>query len=184
MVITYNGNNYFKIQAGEITALIDPLNQRSFKGATFILKTTPLGEGSPSPDDPPTFSHQGEYEVKGVYVQGWTENGTTIYKMILDEITVIVLGHLAKEPSAETQEHLQDADIMIVPAGQKPYLSPANIAKLIRQSEPALVIPALYENLKPFLKEMEQDECEPEEKITLKKKDLKPKAMLIRCLKV
>lgn len=182
MIITWSGDNYFKIQAGAITALIDPLNQRSLKGATFVLKTTTPEENALGSDNPPTFNHQGEYETQGVHIQGWTENGTTIYKFLMDDMTVVVLGHLTKEPSAETQEYLQDADIMIVPAGRKPFLSPASTAKLIRQLEPALVIPALFDNLKPFLNEMEQDKCPTEDKITIKKKDLKPKAMLVRCL--
>lgn len=183
MVITYQGENYFKIQAGDIAALIDPSNQRSFKGASFILRTDKPSSEPQAPNEPLTLTHQGEYEVGGVHVSAWTENGTTVYKILMDDMSVVILGRLTKEPNLETQEHIQDADILITPAGQKPYLSAQNSAKLIRQLEPSLVIPAFFDNLKPFLKEMDQEKCEPEEKITIKKKDLKPQAMLIRCLK-
>ena len=161
MVITYQGENYFKIQAGDIIALVDSVNQRSFKGASFILRTDKPQSEPQAPDEPLTLSHQGEYEVRGVHINAWTESGATIYRMNLDDLNVVILGRLAKEPSPETQEHLQDADILITPAGQKPYLSAQNAAKLVRQLEPSLVIPSFFDNLKPFLKEIGQDKCEP-----------------------
>ena len=53
------------------------------------------------------------------------------------------------------------------------------IAKLIRQMEPSIIIPALYKDVKPFLKELDQTEVKPEEKLVIKKKDIIEKAMKI-----
>ena len=39
MVITYQGDNYFRFQSGDLTLLVDPTNQRAFKGAGVVLST-------------------------------------------------------------------------------------------------------------------------------------------------
>ena len=83
-------------------------------------------------------------------------------------------------------EYLEDADVAIVPAGNNPYLAPNATAKLLRQIEPSVVIPSLFNDLKPFLKELNHgnDAIKPEEKFVFKKKDLEPKAMVVHWLEV
>ena len=189
MIITYNGENYFKCQSGASAILIDPTNQRAFKGADLILNTQkPAAVAEEGKEGGFWIDHQGEYEIKGIQVQGWSVEGEgekekTLYRVEFDEIVFVVLGHITKEPDGKIQEYLKHADCLIVPAGGKPWLSPGAAAKLIRQLEPSIILPSLYEDIKPFLKEFSQDKCEPEEKFTFKKKDLKPAAMEIKCLK-
>ena len=188
MVITYHGDNYFKIQSGNFTALIDPTDSRSFRGADLVLSTL-----KPSPVPPPKeegvfwVDHQGEYEVKDAVVRGMSagvERGDekTIYRITLEDITVLILGHLGHEPSPEVQENFKGAQVVIVPAGGKPFISEEAAAKLVRQIEPALVIPSLSKNFKNFLKEMGKDKCPVEEKLTFKAKDLEAGKMAVRCL--
>ncbi len=190
MVITYHGDNYFRIQSGEITILLDPTNQRSFKGADLILSTLRPADVKPLETDEGYYwiDHQGEYEIKTVGVRGWSagyedEKEKTIYRINLDDISVVAFGHLTQEPDSKIQEHLKNADCVIIPGGGKPWLGTAAAAKLIRQIEPMIVIPSFSENIKPFLKEFSQEKCEPEEKLTLKKKNLAGKTMVIKCLK-
>lgn len=190
MVITYHGDNYFKIQSGNITVLIDPTSGRSFRGADLILNTL-----KPSPVLSPTdgtdyfwVDHQGEYERKGIEVRGWSagnEGGKekTIYRVIFDGINLLILGHLTKEPDKEVQEYLSGADIIIVPAGGKPFISQSTVAKLIRQIEPSIVIPSLFKDLRNFLREFNKPKCVLEEKLVIKSKDLRPGTMEIKCLK-
>ena len=192
MVITYHGGNSFKVQSGELTVLIDPENQRSFKGAAVIINTVrptltepPAAPGAEEEHAVPFWvDHQGEYEVSGIAVHGWTtewvrDEEHTAYRLTLDGIDLAVLGHLAKEPGPAVQAALAGADVLIVPAGGKPFLPVPAAAKLIRQIEPALVIPSLAEDMKPFLKEVGAQKTAPEEKLTLKRKDLVPKAMTL-----
>ncbi len=189
MVITYNGENYFKCQSGNSIILIDPTNQRAFKGADLILNTQKPASVPKQEDDGAFWiDHQGEYEIKGIQIQGWSaksENGKekTLYRFNFDDIVFVVLGHITEEPDSKLEEHLKNADCLILPVGGKPWLSPGTAAKLIRQLEPSIILPSLYENIKPFLKEFSQEKCEPEEKFTFKKKDLRPGAMEIKCLK-
>jgi L-ascorbate metabolism protein UlaG (beta-lactamase superfamily) len=188
MVITYQGENYFRIQSGDTIVLIDPGNQRSFKGATLALHTlrptlteAPSGEegGQPTPF---WIDHQGEYDVQGVSVRGWTtgwvrDEEHTAYRIVIDDISVVVLGYLTQELSAEVQGELVGADIVIAPAGGKPFIAVPAAAKLVRQIEPSIILPSLATDLKAFTKELGAGKIEPEEKLTVKKKDLAPKAM-------
>jgi hypothetical protein len=191
MVITHQGGNYFKIQAGDYTVLIDPENQRSFKGAQVIINTVKptLVEQQEGGDAPVWIEHQGEYEIGGVrihgYSCGWNEKAkceSTAYRITFDDISIAVLGHLYTELDPKTIGVLADADIAIVPARGIPFLEITKVAKLIRQLEPGIVIPSLTENPQALLKELNR-EAKPEEKLTIKKKEIESKAIKVVWLK-
>lgn len=194
MVINFLGNDYFKISSGETTVLIDPENQRSVRGAVLILNTVMPAPVEETEEGPAIISHQGEYEVQGIHITGWSagnEKGIerTIYKMEMEGVTFAILGQAAKEPESKVQEFLADCDVLIVPAGGlpgqgKPFMEASATAKLVRQLEPSLVLVSFPENLKSLLKEIGQEKCVPEEKLVFKKKDLTPKAMTVRCLSI
>ncbi|TSA44364.1 hypothetical protein D4R51_04000 [bacterium] len=188
MIINYYGGDYFKIQAGDLTVLIDPENQRSYKGAVLVLNTVRPGLAeAPAETTPAWIDHQGEYEVQDIRIEGKSlgeeeRREKTAYRMDFDEIRFGILGHLSKEADPQIQEFLKDCDVLIIPGGEKPFIGAAAAAKLIRQLEPSIVIPSFSKNPKPFLKEMGQEKAVPEEKFVFKKKDLTPKAMAVKCL--
>ncbi len=190
MIITYQEENYFKIQSGDQTILVDPTNQRSFKGASVILITSSDDVNLPNEREEGSafvIRHQGEYEVGGIRIQGWStehEKNTekTMYKIQWDDISLGILGPLTKELDSKTLFALEQVDILIVPAGGKPYLSQAVTAKIVRQLEPGIVIPSLFSDSKLFLKEMGSENTEIEEKLTIKKKDVPPNAMKVHVL--
>lgn len=187
MVITYQGGNYFKIQSGDYTVLIDPENQRSFKGAQVVINTVKPAFIEPQEGEvtPVWIEHQGEYEIGGVringYSCGWNEKAkceSTSYRIVFDDISIAVLGHLYNELDPKIAGELTDADIAIVPASGSPFLDITKIAKLIRQLEPGIVIPSLTEKPQALLKELNR-EVKAEEKLTIKKKEIEPKAMRV-----
>lgn len=192
MIITYQGGNYFKIQSGELAILIDPDNQRSYRGTQVIVNTIKpaLAEAPEAGEGQPIWiENAGEYEVKGIRIRGFNagysekEKRThTAYRILFDDVSIVVLGYLTDVVSPEIVSELSDADVAIVPAHGAPLVSQGAIAKLIRQMEPAIVIPSLYKDVKPFLKEMDQPEAEQEEKLVFKKKDITPKAMKVRII--
>ena len=189
MVINFLGNDYFKISSGSTTVLIDPENQRSVRGASLILNTVMPAPVAEAEEGPAVISHQGEYEVQGIHVTGWSTGNDkgvekTVYRMEMEDMVFAVLGQIAKEPEPRVLEFLTDCDILIIPAGGKPFMEASATAKLIRQLEPSIVIVSFPENLKNLLKEMGQDKCPPEEKLVFKQKDLTPKAMALKCLAV
>ncbi|MEI6479575.1 MAG: MBL fold metallo-hydrolase [bacterium] len=195
MIITYQGGNYFKIQSGELAILIDPENQRSYRGTQIIVNTvkpTLVERPEDSDDDsaqPVWIENQGEYEIKGIRIRGWstgydskTKRETTAYRILFDDISIVILGHISETINPEIVSELTDADILIAPAGGSPYVSQQIISKLIRQMEPGIIIPSLYKDVKPFLKELDHPEAKPEDKLVIKKKDIVAKAMKVSVL--
>jgi hypothetical protein len=189
MVITYSGNNYFKLQSGETVLLIDPENQRSFKGAHVVLNTlfpTEVDRPKDEAGAPFWIERPGEYEVKEIMIRGWStghekDTNHIAYKIVIDEISVGVLGHLKDELSEQLREEFGGLDILIVPASGKPLISEILIAKLVRELEPSMIIPALTKDPKQFLKAM-GTHGETEEKLVVKKKDFSPGTLTVRCL--
>ncbi|MDI6734332.1 MAG: MBL fold metallo-hydrolase [Patescibacteria group bacterium] len=197
MVITYQGDNYFKLQSGEDVILIDPTNQRSFKGTILVIKTEePTLVAAEKKDNnieqsfPFLINHQGEYEIKNIQVKGVSagydekeKEENTIYQINFDEIKILCLGHLKKELDPKLLAGLEEVDIMILPGGGKPYLNEAQAAKIVRQIAPSIIIPSLFKDVKNFLKEFDATKLEPQDKLVIKKKDLKPEALSVVWLK-
>lgn len=202
MVITWYGKNCFKIQSGELVLVTDPFEKEKdltpFRGrADVIIRTVAYLTRSTSSGltnqkeaaDAFEINYAGEYEVKNVSIKGWpTQNLRSVFLAEIDDFKIVLLGHLADESEIKNiQEHLEGADILFIPASGKPFIEVAAAAKLIRQLKPALVIPALFEefkNLKPFLKELGKNDLEPQEKLTIGKKDLSKEKLTIGCLKI
>jgi len=193
MVITYHGDNYFKLQSGDFVVLIDPTNQRSFRGTQIILNTIkPPKAEMPKKDDGEKLDylwidHQGEYEKRGIKIKGLSQGGgkeeKTIYHLNFDEINFGILGYLNQEPDPKIYSFLDGVDVLVLPAGGKPFIEIKSAVKIIKQLEPALVIPSLFKDLNPFLKEMGQKKGEAEERLVIKKRDLEPKKMKVVWLK-
>ncbi|HJP95774.1 MAG TPA: MBL fold metallo-hydrolase [Candidatus Saccharimonadales bacterium] len=97
----------------------------------------------------------GEYEVSGISVYGiqarahMDEQGkqtATIYKLVIDDLRVLVTGHIYPELSDKQLESIGMIDIMIVPVGGNGYtLDGIGALKLIRKIEPKMVIPTNYD---------------------------------------
>jgi L-ascorbate metabolism protein UlaG (beta-lactamase superfamily) len=98
----------------------------------------------------------GEYEVSGVSVYGIAarahideegKKSMTMYKLILDEINILIVGHAYPELSDDQLEAIGMIDVMFVPVGGNGYtLDGVGALKLIKKVEPKLVIPTHYED--------------------------------------
>lgn len=182
MIITYQGDNYFKLQAGPFIVLIDPTNQRSFKGANLIVNTVKSIVAPPSDDAGVIWvEHQGEYEIKGIELRGWSINrGTdkekTVYRLIMDDLTIGVLGYADRLPSEDVKEYLTGVDIILGPAVKD--------GGWIKQLEPAIVIPALKgKELESLAEELGVKRGEEVDKLTVKRKEITPGKLRLICLK-
>ncbi len=133
----------------------------------------------------------GEYEIKGVTIEGipsfhdkkqGAERGdNTIYVIKMDEIKICHLGDLGHSLTDKQMEKIDGIDILMIPVGGNFTISWDEADSVINQVEPRIVIPMHYHlpglkiKLDPvdkFCKEMGVSAKETVSKISLKKKDL------------
>lgn len=154
MVITYLGNDIFKVQFGETSLAFSPTS----------LKVSQVNK------NPFIITGPGEYEVGGVFIKGFP--GDT-YTVNLENMNICFLG-------SENIEDLDEVDILFVSLS---HIEPAKAHKISVSIEPKIVIPMQYSDavLKTFLKEA-GSHANPETKLTLKKKDLDGKKVEVLVL--
>lgn len=96
----------------------------------------------------------GEYEVQGISVYGLPARGhmdepgkktATMYKLINNDINILITGHVYPELSDEQLETIGIIDAMFVPVGGNGFtLDATGALTLIKKVEPKLVIPTHY----------------------------------------
>lgn len=184
MIISYLGNEAFKISQGDLTLAVNPQSKLS---ADVTLFTTGANETSDKSGF--VLAGPGEYEVKEVFIKGFLSEAkdliNTIYLISFEGMKLCFLGSLANANlSSETLEALEDIDILFVPVGGGAVLDPAAAYKLAVSLEPSVIIPMHYtkQTLDQFLKEGGQ-KVEPMDKYVVKKKDLEGKEGEIVVLK-
>lgn len=201
MIITYLGGEFVKVQFGDITLAFNPLSKDSkLKAARFGADIALITLNHPDFNGVEAVTHgerkpfvisgPGEYEIKDVVVRGFpTESSyggekriNTVYTVALEGMKLLFIGALSSAAlPVELKEKLDEIDILFVPTGGNGVLSAADANKLAVALEPRLVIPMHYAGLadsaalKQFLKEAGEEKTTPQEKLTLKKKDLEGK---------
>lgn len=125
-----------------------------------IVLSTVYYPGTPEKSPKLIIDQPGEYEVSGISVYGISarahtdEEGqktATMYKLILDDTSVLITGHVYPELSDDQLEAIGMVDVMFVPVGGNGYtLDGVGALKLIKKVEPKIVIPTHYDD--PALK--------------------------------
>ena len=132
----------------------------------------------------------GEYEVKGVYIEGIEsyhddEKGAKrgnniIYRFELEDISIAHLGDLGHELTDKQLERLEGTDIVLIPVGGVYTIDAQKAVSVINQIEPRIVIPMHYSlpglkfdlgTVDQFLKAIAV-KPRKEEKLKITKKDL------------
>ena len=145
----------------------------------------------------------GEYEIKGIFIQGISsfhdnvqgkERGeNTIYTLESEGIKICHFGDLGqKELTDEQLEKIGAIDILMIPVGGIYTISAKEAAKIISQVEPKIVIPMHYhipklkiklEGLDKFLKMMGVKAPEVSKKLSVSQRNLPTEGMKIIILK-
>lgn len=96
----------------------------------------------------------GEYEASGVSVYGiaarahmdeQNKKTATLYKLVIDDLRVLVTGHIYPELSDKQLEQIGMIDVMIVPVGGNGYtLDSIGALRIAKKVEPKLIIPTHY----------------------------------------
>jgi L-ascorbate metabolism protein UlaG (beta-lactamase superfamily) len=129
----------------------------------------------------------GEYEVKGVFVQGITsfhddvsgkEKGkNTIYVLEAEEMRFCHLGDLGQKQLTDEQvDKIGAVDVLMVPVGGEYTIDSPSAQKIIGQIEPRIVIPMHFaisksselDGVDKFLKTMGKPSVAPQDKLVVK----------------
>ena len=165
MIITASGEGCFKIQTGGVTILTEGSGgEKSRMKPDIFLRTA--ATATDLPDAGFIIKGPGEYELKGVEIQGLPP---FTYIVKAEDMKLCVLS----SPDQNVLDHVSDLDIIFISANH-------TAGTLIRQLSPRLVVttpasaPALAKELglKP----------ETTDKITIKKRDIPAEGMKLICL--
>ena len=199
--ITWAGQSCFEISvanAKDSTAniVIDPFDEKiglklPNMTADLVLVTHDHSDNSNVKGvkgEPFVIDGPGEYEIKGIFVQGidsfhddahGKERGkNTIFTIETEHIRFCHLGDFGqKELTEEQVEQIGTVDILMIPVGGSYTITSAEAIKIIGQIEPKMVIPMHYalpkltvelEGVEKFLKAMGKSALEPQDKLTVK----------------
>ncbi len=135
----------------------------------------------------------GEYEVSGVNLQGIRIRGfmdepdqknATLYKLLIDDMRILITGHIFPELSDNELETIGTIDILCIPVGGNGYtMDSVGALGLIKKIEPKLVIPTHYafkslhypvpqQSLDDVLKNLAMEPKETIQRLKIKPNDL------------
>jgi len=215
MQISWHGLACFKITGKvggqDVTIITDPYDNKT--GLRFPRNLTAdivlVSENRPEQNNieaiggnPFVIKHPGEFEVAGAFVYGINifKNGDEvkegrrplIYRIELEGITIAHLGSLYRSSLKDAElAGLRDVDILTLPVGGGPVISPQQADNLVSQIEPRIVLPMYYdlpgikeklEKVDKFCKEIGVCQAEHPTKLKLTKKDLPQEDMEVIAL--
>ncbi len=149
--------------------------------------------------DPFLIKGPGEYEIKGIFIQGipsfhddaqGKEKGqNTIYTIEAEEMRFCHLGDLGQKVLTDEQvDKIGQIDILMIPVGGEDTISSESAGKIIAQIEPRIVIPMHYkvpklkmdlDDVAKFLKTMGKNSVTPQDKYVVKSSTLPKEGMEI-----
>jgi L-ascorbate metabolism protein UlaG (beta-lactamase superfamily) len=146
------------------------------------------------------INQPGEYEVSNISVFGIAarahideekQKTVTMYKVLMEDISMLFVGHVYPELSDRQLEDIGMVDVMFVPVGGNGYtLDGIGALKLIKKIEPKLIIPTHYDDatfhfpvpqqqLDQALKALAMEPKETVPKLKLKAADLSDTMQLV-----
>ena len=166
MIITWQGHSCFKIQdkvgSDGITVATDPFDKElglkvpNFEADIVTVSHQHYDHNNVSAlrGDPFVIDSAGEYDFKGVLVEGIASyhdekkgadrGDNVIYRIEVDGISITHLGDLGQALDNSQLERLAGTDILLIPVGGRYTLDAKQAVEVISQIEPRIVIPMHY----------------------------------------
>jgi len=215
MKVSWAGQSCFKIGISKgrkkIKLVIDPFKKKvglkppSFSADILLVTHDHYDHNNVKAikGKPFLINGPGEYEVKGVFVQGISsfhdkeegkERGkNTIYTIRAEKMKLCHLGDLGQKQLTDKQvEKIGTIDILMIPVGGKYTISGHEAQGIISQIEPKVVIPMHYkipklkldlDGLDKFMKAMGKNNIKKQSKYSIKKNNLPSEEIKIVTLK-
>lgn len=203
MELQYFGGNCVRVTAKKASVVID--DNLASLGAKSVTKPDDIviNTNSNVVETPEhgriMIAQPGEFEVSNISIQGIAARGhmdatgkkATIFKILADDIRLVVVGHIYPELTDSELEAIGTVDVLVVPVGGSGYtLDAVGALKIIRKLEPKIIIPTHYDDgklkyevpqqdLPAALKEMSMEPGEPVAKLKLKSADLPEATQLV-----
>jgi L-ascorbate metabolism protein UlaG (beta-lactamase superfamily) len=196
--ITWFGHACFSVRGREVTVLMDPVPRESGYDlgnleADIVTVSHPHPGHSATDLVQPGYrlvNGPGEYEIQEVFItgvqtyhdneKGKTHGKNTVYVIEIDDIVIGHLGDIGHVLTEEQVEAMSSVDVLLVPAGGGPTITPAQAAEIIGQVDPSIVIPMQFRTEKGdherdpidgFIREMGITEYQTEERLNVRKVD-------------
>jgi L-ascorbate metabolism protein UlaG (beta-lactamase superfamily) len=158
MEIQYYGANCLRLVTKKAHITVDDnlaeLGQKAVTKAGDSALFT-LTHGVPAVETKIIIDQPGEYEVSDVSIQGIAARAhideadkrtATMFKIVGEDIRVVITGHIYPELSDEQLEAIGMVDVLIVPVGGNGYtLDSVGALKIIKKIEPKIIIPTHYD---------------------------------------
>jgi L-ascorbate metabolism protein UlaG (beta-lactamase superfamily) len=151
MELTYHGHSCVRLRGREMTVLVDPPQTALpglAKGTQGIVVRT---EGQTDPErlraregEIQEVSGPGEFEIGGVSILGLAAGETTVMRVAVDDVRVVLAGRLRRQLTEEEIDSLGHVDVLVIPVGGGDALGAIDAAKLVNAVEPSIVVPARY----------------------------------------
>lgn len=210
--ITWAGQSYFQISVSNskdhsANIVIDPFDETiGLKAPSFPADILLITHDHPDHNNVKTVKGEpflitgpGEYEIKGVFVEGIPgfhddaegkkRGEITIYTIETEGMKFCHLGDLGqKQLTGEQLEKIGPVDVLMIPVGGVYTISSEDAPKIISQIEPKIVIPMHYQlpklklkldGVNKFLKAMGEGSIQPQDKFSVKLNTLPKEGMEI-----
>lgn len=208
MDIYWYGQACFKLKGKEASVIIDPFDPeiglklpKDLESDVALITHSHKDHNNAAAltGDPKVFSGPGEYEVKGIIITGissfhdeseGSERGlNTIYHILIDGLNIVHLGDLGQSKLSEEQiQVISQTDILLIPVGSVYTISSKEVASIVSQLEPKIIIPMHYklpeliaplEPVDNFLKEMGAEGSVAQPKLTITKDKLPEETQVV-----
>ena len=158
MEITWLGHSCFLIRGKDKTIITDPCHPDLGEPEADIVTVSHSHPGHSYiegvANDPKQIRRPGEYEIGGTFItgvasfhddkKGEVRGKNTIYVIEMDGMTLCHLGDLGHPLDSHLIEEIGDVSILFLPVGEVSTIPIDAATEIIRQLEPAIVIPMHY----------------------------------------
>ena len=158
MPIKFFGANCLSIKLSQSSLVFDDnlrdLGAKSVSTANDIACLTNASLIQDLPVAKITFDTPGDYEIENVLIRGlraraFTDEAplmsATIFKLLINDLAIVVCGHVQPDLNDEQLEALSESDILFVPVGGGETLDASQASQLVKDLSPKLVIPTHYQ---------------------------------------
>lgn len=205
MIITWYGQSCFQISSSrgknnQVSIVVDPFDENiGLKLPKLQADVVLVTHDHPDHNNLKAVSGQpfvikgpGEYDIKGVFIQGISgyhdnvqgaqRGSITIYTIETEGIRICHLSDLGqKELSLSQLDKIGDVDILMIPVGGIYTIDAEEAVKIMSQIEPRIIMPMHYkipklkiklDDIDKFLKNLGMKKPESLPKLSIRKKDI------------